>query len=64
MRIALFASGTGSNVKNIIEYFSDNPKVSIVSVYSNKQNAGALTYATNALSPPFSIKSSSDTFAQ
>lgn len=48
MRIALFASGTGSNVKNIIEYFSENPNVNIVSVYSNKQNAGALTHAINA----------------
>tara|TARA_B110000495_G_C22943278_1_gene552049 strand:+ start:642 stop:1208 length:567 start_codon:yes stop_codon:yes gene_type:complete len=48
MKIALFASGTGSNVKNIIEHFENNKNVQIASVFSNNANAGALLHAINA----------------
>lgn len=47
MKIALFASGTGSNVKNIIEHFKNNKNVQIASVLSNNANAGALLHAIN-----------------
>ena len=48
VKLALFASGSGSNVKNIIEYFSDKNDVEVVLVCSNKVNAGALDHAKNA----------------
>ena len=48
MNIALFASGTGSNVKNIIEHFENNKNVQIASVFSNNANAGALLHAIDA----------------
>ena len=37
--IVLFASGSGSNVENIVDYFSANPNVSISCVLSNKRDA-------------------------
>ena len=45
MNIALFASGTGSNVYNIIQYFKANNLINIVAILSNKENAGALQHA-------------------
>lgn len=38
-RIVLFASGSGTNVENIIRYFQNNPKVTVVAVLSNKRDA-------------------------
>jgi len=37
--IVLFASGSGSNVENIVHYFDANPDVSISCVLSNKRDA-------------------------
>ncbi|MCM4150471.1 phosphoribosylglycinamide formyltransferase [Arenibacter sp. N53] len=37
--IVLFASGSGSNVENIVHYFSADPDVSISCVLSNKRDA-------------------------
>ena len=39
VKIALFASGTGSNVETIIRYFEHNSAVEIVFVLSNKAEA-------------------------
>jgi phosphoribosylglycinamide formyltransferase-1 len=47
-RIALFASGTGSNVLNIISHFSSSESIEVAIVLSNKSTAGALTHARNA----------------
>ena len=44
-RIALFASGSGSNAQNIIEYFSENELVEVDSVWTNNPNAYALERA-------------------
>ncbi len=41
-RIALFASGNGTNVQRIAEYFKDNPGVEISAVFTNNPNAGVL----------------------
>ncbi len=41
-RITLFASGSGTNVQNIIDYFSDNQGVVVDSVVSNNPNAFVL----------------------
>jgi len=44
-RIALFASGSGTNAQNIIEYFAENEYVVIDSVWTNNPNAYALERA-------------------
>lgn len=44
-RIAIFASGSGSNAQNIIEYFADNKYVTVDSLWSNNENAYALIRA-------------------
>ena len=44
-RILLFASGTGSNVENIIQYFKKNNAVAIVGVFSNNPEAKVLEKA-------------------
>ena len=46
-KIAIFASGSGTNVQNIIEYFSENEEVTVDSVWSNKRNAYVLQRAEN-----------------
>jgi len=44
-RIAIFASGSGTNAQNIIEYFSDNEKVIVDSLWANKPDAYAINRA-------------------
>ena len=46
-KILLFASGAGSNVENIIQYFKNNPDVKIAGVFSNNSNAIVLDKAKN-----------------
>lgn len=43
--IAIFASGSGTNAKRIIEYFKENKKISIGLVCSNNGQAGVLRIA-------------------
>jgi len=38
-KIAIFASGTGSNAEKIMDYFKDRPDVQVSKVYSNKSDA-------------------------
>lgn len=42
LRIALFASGSGSNVENIVSYFKDSSTVQVAKVYTNNPNAGVI----------------------
>ena len=44
-KIAIFASGSGTNAQNIIEYFSENEKVKVDSIWTNKKNAYVLQRA-------------------
>ncbi len=44
-KIAIFASGSGTNAQNIIEYFSGNKYIEIDSLWSNNENAYALIRA-------------------
>ena len=44
-RVAVFASGSGSNAQNIIEYFSKNREIVVDSLWSNNENAYALIRA-------------------
>jgi phosphoribosylglycinamide formyltransferase-1 len=46
-RIALFASGSGSNAENIIRYFKNHPTIEVVKLYSNNPEAFALTRASS-----------------
>lgn len=54
IRIAILASGSGTNAENIINYFKDNSKIKVVQVLSNKKDAKVLERAKrlkiNALS--------------
>lgn len=44
-RIAIFASGSGSNAQNIIEYFADNENIIVDSVWTNNPSAYVLERA-------------------
>ena len=44
-KLAIFASGAGSNARKIIEYFKGNPEIRVDLVVSNKSNAGVLNIA-------------------
>jgi len=44
-RIAIFASGSGTNAQNIIEYFNKSDKINVVLVLSNNKNAFVLERA-------------------
>lgn len=44
-KIAIFASGSGSNAENIAQYFSGNPKIKICAFLSNNPNALVLSRA-------------------
>jgi len=44
-RIAIFASGSGSNAENIAHYFSNNPDVEVALILTNKKNAYVLERA-------------------
>jgi len=44
-KIAIFASGSGTNAQNIIEYFQGNRQVVVDSLWSNNENAYALIRA-------------------
>ena len=52
-RIAIFASGSGSNAENIIRYFSDKESVKVVLVLSNRANSGVLIRAQSHNIPTF-----------
>ena len=41
-RIILFASGSGTNVENIIKYFQGNTQVEVVGVFTNNPKAGVI----------------------
>jgi phosphoribosylglycinamide formyltransferase 1 len=46
-RIAIFASGGGSNAQKIAQYFTNHPRVEVALVVSNKADAGVLDIAKN-----------------
>lgn len=41
-RIILFASGSGTNVENIVRYFQHNSRLEIAMVFTNNPNAGVI----------------------
>lgn len=46
INIALFASGSGTNVENIYDYFKENQQINICCVLCNKPDAYVLTRAS------------------
>lgn len=44
-RIAIFASGAGSNAQKILAHFKTGNKVEVALIVSNKPNAGVLSFA-------------------
>jgi formyltetrahydrofolate-dependent phosphoribosylglycinamide formyltransferase len=54
-RIAIFASGSGSNAQQIIQYFKDNSNIEIKLIVCNKPGAGVLTIAEKAGIPSLLI---------
>lgn len=57
-RIAIFASGSGSNAENIIQYFADNKEVEVCLILSNKEDAYVLQRAKNYNIPSFVFSNS------
>ncbi len=47
LRIVIFASGSGTNAENIIQYFKNNKNIQITAVLSNKKDAKVLEKAKN-----------------
>ena len=52
-KIALFASGTGSNAKKLIGCFSGSKEISVALLLSNRSNVGALEIAKASGVPAF-----------
>jgi len=44
-KIVIFASGSGSNAENIINYFKENDNVNVACVFTNNNKAGAIERA-------------------
>jgi len=57
-RIAIFASGGGSNAEQIIRYFADHEQIAVNLIVSNKQKAGVLNRAKNYGIPALVIRKS------
>lgn len=55
-KLIIFASGTGSNTKNIIEFFRQDPSVKIALIVSNKPEAGVLHIATTENIPSLVVE--------
>jgi phosphoribosylglycinamide formyltransferase-1 len=52
-KILLFASGTGSNVENILKYFKNNNEIGVVSIFSNNPKALVLSIAAQHTIPSY-----------
>lgn len=50
-RIAIFASGSGSNAQRIMEYFQRHPQIEVALVLSNNPKAGVLERAARLNTP-------------
>jgi len=57
-KIAILASGSGTNAENIIQYFENSPKAKVALVASNRQDAYVLERAKNHNVPNFSFSKS------
>ncbi|MDB5197730.1 MAG: phosphoribosylglycinamide formyltransferase [Flaviaesturariibacter sp.] len=55
-RVAVFASGAGTNAAAIIAYFKDHPAIRVALVVCNKKGAGVLEIAAQSGIPVLEIK--------
>jgi formyltetrahydrofolate-dependent phosphoribosylglycinamide formyltransferase len=55
-RLAVFASGAGSNAEKIIQHFQHHPQISIALIVCNKPEAGVLTIAEKNSIPTLLIE--------
>ena len=62
VRIAIFASGSGTNAENIINYFEDHNKIKVVYVLTNNKNAGVIERAER-LNIPLKVFSKKELFS-
>ena len=62
VRIAVFASGSGTNAENIINYFEDKPSIKVVYIFTNNKNAGVIKRA-DRLAVPCKIFSKKEMFS-
>jgi len=53
IKIAIFASGSGSNAENIIHFFRNNSQIQVIGVLSNKTDAYVLERAKRLHVPTF-----------
>lgn len=51
--IVVFASGSGSNAKKIVEYFKESERAKVVGLVHNRKNAGVLVHAKQFKIPTF-----------
>jgi phosphoribosylglycinamide formyltransferase-1 len=58
VNIALFASGNGSNVQNIVEFFHNNPVINPNLIFTNKADAFVIERAKNLNIPCIVFKPS------
>jgi phosphoribosylglycinamide formyltransferase-1 len=56
--LVLFASGSGSNVENISNYFSSNPDVHLKGVFTNNHKAGVIERCNRLAIPLYSFNRS------
>ncbi len=56
VNLAIFASGTGTNARKIIEHFTNHPSIKVGLVVSNKPAAGVLDVAKDFGVPTFLIE--------
>ena len=61
-RIVIFASGSGTNAENIINYFKNNKTVKVVYVLTNNKNAGVIKRAER-LKIPLKVFSKKELFS-
>ncbi|MFA0962078.1 phosphoribosylglycinamide formyltransferase [Roseivirga sp. BDSF3-8] len=54
-KIAVFASGSGSNARKIFEHFKDHPEISVTLLLSNKPNAPVMQHAKDMRIPALSF---------
>ncbi|MBC8110165.1 MAG: phosphoribosylglycinamide formyltransferase [Verrucomicrobia bacterium] len=53
IRIAIFASGSGTNAQKLMEYFDNHAHIRVVLVLSNKSDAPVLLKAANFMVPTY-----------
>jgi phosphoribosylglycinamide formyltransferase-1 len=60
IRLAVMASGSGTNAQAIFQYFEHHPRIAMVGLLTNNPHAGALALAQRAGIPGFVIPSHPD----